>query len=205
MNKFLIVIMFFCGLQSEALSRQEIWTSIIPNSVVLSYQGQVIPDKKRTSERVNHTTAAGQTRIKYLKSQKFICLRSSQIESLCSLTEAITQLPVEIKKFVDEKMMGIAIKFYELTSEPILQIDTSTTKEWIANHTLQMGSKVVNKYKLTYVYDQKSYYISLPVDSGLPISLMRIYDPRHAAVQMVINSVVNNQNVGYIFSIVLGS
>lgn len=203
MNKFLLVITIFLSLVSQALTRREIWTSIIPNAVVLSYQGQVIPDKRRTSERVSHTTAAGQARIKVLKSERFICLRSSQVETLCSLTEVITQLPAGIKKFLDEKMWGFSVRFYDLTSEPVLQIDTSTSKEWIVSHSLQMGSKVTTKYKLSYLYDQKSYFISLPVDSGQPISIMKIHDNQHVSVQMVINSVVNNQNVGYIFSIIL--
>lgn len=203
--KIFFTVSVLVASQAQALTKRELWASIIPNSVTLSYQGQVIPDKRRVSERVNHTTPEGQARIKALKSQRFICLRSSQIESLCTLTESITQLPAEVKKFVDEKMMGFAIRFYELTSEPVLQIDTSTSKEWIVNHSIQMGSKVTAKYQLTYLYEQKNYFISLSVDSGQPVSLMKIHDNQHISIQMVTNSVINKQNVGYIFSIILGN
>lgn len=205
MIKILLGMIVFLNIQAQALTKRELWASIIPNATILSYQGQVIPDKRRISERVNHTTPEGQARLKSLKSQRFICLRSSQTESLCSLTEVISQLPGEVKKYVDEKMMGFAIRFYELNSDPILQIDTSTTKEWIVNHSIQMGSKVTSKYQLTYLYEQKNYFISLPVDSGQPISLMKIHDNQHVSIQMVTNSVINKQNVGYIFSIVLGN
>lgn len=186
-----------------AATKRELWKAILPHETALQYKGNVIPDKKRTSERVNHTQVVGQNRIKILKSQKFICLRSSQTETLCSLTESISLLPQEIKKFVDEKMWGFAIQFADLTTDPVLKIDTSTEKEWLVDHAIRMGSKVTSRYKLTYLYESKKYFIALPIDSGQPISIMQVHDNQHVSVQMVTNSVVQGQNIGYIFSIVL--
>lgn len=203
MKWLLVGMLIFISLNSAAVTKRELWKAVLPHEISLRYKGAVIPDKKRTSERVNHTQAPGQNRIKLLKSQKFICLRSSQTETLCSLTENITALPQDIKKFVDEKMLGFVIQFADLTSDPVLKIDTSTEKEWIVDHAIRIGNKVTPRYKLTYLYESKKYFIALPVDSGQPISIMQIHDNQHVSVQMVTNSVVNGQNIGYIFSIVL--
>lgn len=186
-----------------AYSVRENWLQIIPNNGSLVYRGEVVPDRVRTTERVNFTTVDGQKRIKELRAQQFTCIRSNQLESLCTQILKIQQLPESVKAFVDKKMLGFGITFTELVNEPILKIDTSTEKEWQVFQNVKIGETIIQRYKLAYVYENKNYYIALPTSSEQPISVLQIIDSERVLLQMVTSSTVGKQNIGYIFSLLL--
>ncbi|MCB0369441.1 MAG: hypothetical protein KDD45_08320, partial [Bdellovibrionales bacterium] len=134
------LMMIFSCLSSKVIADElASWQKIIPNQNVLVYQGQVIPSQVRTSESVSHITMEGKLRIKELRSQGFICLRKSQVESLCSLVTGLKVLPEGIQKFVDQKVLGFAINFSVLVNEPVLKIDISKQKEWMVDHLITIG------------------------------------------------------------------
>lgn len=200
----IFLILFLVSISLWANPRID-WEMIVPQNKTLTFKGMFIPEVKRISESVSHIEPSGQVRIKQLKHQGFICLRQSQEKTLCSLAEKNQTLPEDLKFFVNQKLKNFRISFFQFTQEPILLIDTSTQKEWAFFQKLQIGEQIVDKYKLAYVYENQSYYIALQTSSEQPFSLINIINPNQVSIKMVTSSKVGNQNIGYIFYIVLDS
>lgn len=174
--------------------------SVFPYTIPVgffSYKGNVVTENLRIAEVIDHTVQFGKDRIKELRKDQFICLRQSQVKTICSKNTGPVETPEEFKQAVAKKLQNFTFDFSKPETEPQSYQDVSQSHTYNVYTPVRLGAKLLSWYQFVHYYESGKQVLAFPVSEDQPIGNL-VWINGELGLTLVVSQKVGVQTYGYI-------